>query len=398
MADRNIAFTDLELSGIIKVSIRGYLLDKSELVEVYNMLRFNKALKVIRNILLILMGIIVIGMGVMFIVHHNMISNERAMLEDNGYINLVSAGDYNLNVYCYGADNPEHTLVGISGLGVNDFSIGMKYSLNGLKQDNRIVFIDRAGYGYSDDTKTKQSVEQVVSDYRTALSNVGVKPPYVLMPHSYGGVYATYWESMYPDEIEGAIFIDTSELGIDVWDENEYSVGMAEQFEVFLCKFGLQRFVLRDYCYELNSLYSEDDQKVSDSLNIYSLATNAKLSEMSGMNENTYKAYNSIIANNIPKIYISANSGFTTEEEAKEYSKWLQNRQVEVGLEISKTPSIYDKFLSSCEEWRNSKIKPYIDKLGNTELVLLPGDHMIFEQRPDDLTKVIKEYLESFDD
>lgn len=38
--------------------------------------------------------------------------------------------------------------------------------------------------------------------------------------------------------------------------------------------------------------------------------------------------------------------------------------------------------LSQMEEMRNTILKPYIDKLGNCELELLGGDHMIYQQKP----------------
>ena len=56
--------------------------------------------------------------------------------------------------------------------------------------------------------KTKEELEVLqqnglynpvsVEDYRKALKNSGVEGPYILMPHSIGGVYATYWCSQYP--------------------------------------------------------------------------------------------------------------------------------------------------------------------------------------------------------
>lgn len=41
------------------------------------------------------------------------------------------------------------------------------------------------------------------------------------------------------------------------------------------------------------------------------------------------------------------------------------------------------------------KIK--INLLGNTKIINLPGDHYIFEQRPDELASIIKEFINSID-
>lgn len=37
-----------------------------------------------------------------------------------------------------------------------------------IKKDNRLIFIDRAGYGLSDDTGREMTPENVVEEYRTA--------------------------------------------------------------------------------------------------------------------------------------------------------------------------------------------------------------------------------------
>ena len=168
----------------------------------------NKKLKLFFKILLGIIIVLLLSIIVIFVVHKIKSNNEYNELKDLGYINKYSAGDYDLNIYRIGNKNSKHKLIGISGLGVHNYSIEMTFVNEQLKDDYEIIYIDRAGYGYSDDTSKTQTVEQIVSDYRTVLKSVGIEGPYILMPHSIGGVYATYWESTYPDEIEGVIFID----------------------------------------------------------------------------------------------------------------------------------------------------------------------------------------------
>ena len=47
------------------------------------------------------------------------------------------------------------------------------------------------------------------------------------------------------------------------------------------------------------------------------------------------------------------------------------------------------------KKYRETELQPYLDKMGNCELVLLPGIHCIYDQRPDDVAEIIKEFLES---
>ena len=55
-----------------------------------------------------------------------------------------------------------------------------------------------------------------------------------------------------------------------------------------------------------------------------------------------------------------------------------------------------DKLIAQCAETREW-LMPYIDNLGNTELVYLPGDHCIFMQKPVELANIIRDFLYSLD-
>lgn len=354
----------------------------------------NKIIKLCKIIISILF-IVLILLLVIFIVHRILLNKEYNELKENGYINKYSVGDYDLNLYRIGNKHSEYKIIGLSGLGVNNFSIEMSKVNESLKDDYEIIYIDRAGYGYSDDTNKKQTVEQIVSDYRTVLKNAGINGKIILMPHSLGGLYATYWESNYPEEIEAIIFIDTSELGLDIWDE-DMNVGIKDYIGSAITKIGLQRFVLHKYYYEMPNTYTDKEKKYSDYLNIVSFENKAKISELKEINNNTNKTFNNIKSNDIPKIYIESSNGNRTIEEYKETLKWISKRTKEIGLNtITKMPSdeTIMEMIDEAIKWEDEHLMPYINKLGNTEVVLLPGDHYIFEQKPEELSRIIKEFI-----
>lgn len=357
----------------------------------------NKHLKQIFKIVLVLFIIFILFLAISFIVHKAKYKQEYDTLDSQGYINKYSAGDYDLNIYQTGNENSEYTIVGISGLGVNNYSVEMKYAIEEL--DYHFVFIDRAGYGYSDDTKITQTTEQIVNDYRNALKSAGIEGPYILMPHSLGGVYATYWESTYPEEIQGLIMIDTSELCMDGFVDEEYNVSTFDYLQLYASKLGLGRMVLHNYYYKLPDIYSTEDNKITDSLNIKSLVTYAKLSEEKEINHNANFAYENMVTNQIPKVYICSSTGFTTIEEFKEYNTWVAKRQEELGLPSTELPDddTLEEILLEYSKWREEKINPYIEKLGNTKFVLLPGDHYIFEQKPEELRDTIKAFVDDLE-
>ncbi|MDO5558287.1 MAG: alpha/beta hydrolase [Oscillospiraceae bacterium] len=237
-----------------------------------------KIFRVIGKILLILLIICLVLILVLFIVNKILCSREFDKLSQDDLSVPVSVGDYNLNVFRYGNQEGEHTIVGIAGFSCSDISVTFRPLTDQLAEENLIVMIDRAGYGLSDDTTEPQTVERIVNDYRTALRIAGIKGPYVLLPHSIGGVYATYWQSNYPSEIEGIAFLDGSVLS-EKGFEGTLDTGVLGYAEAAACKAGLLRPFYRKIYLPLPEIYSQKQQEMSDALTLhsgYSFAANSE--------------------------------------------------------------------------------------------------------------------------
>jgi pimeloyl-ACP methyl ester carboxylesterase len=324
---------------------------------------------------------------------------EIAKLEEYCY-EKYSSGDYDLGVCRIGNKDSKHKLIALSGMGVNDYSIGMSAVNDILKDEYEIIYIDRAGYGFSDDTNKKQTAEQIVSDYRNALKDAGIEGPYILLPHSLGGIYATYWASEYPDEIEGVVFIDTSVVEEDAGRREGYETTLLDRLYVMFGKIGLQRLFLRKISYKVPSYCSDKDQEIADYLNIYSAATKAMLSESDEILNNFKFVYDNIKSNDIPKVFVNASSGHRTKEEVLDSIEWLRNRQKEVGIEPSAaeiTEDMVDKLISESVQYTDNTIIPYLNSMGNTIFINLPGNHAIYEEKPEELAEIIREFIENID-
>lgn len=366
-------------------------------------MKIKKIAKISLKVLIVLLLLVAIFTLVTFIIHKIKTKKEIELLKEKGYYNLVSVGDYSLNVAIFGNENGKHTIVGLAGLGMGEYSVSARQMTAGLEEDNLVVFVDRAGYGLSDDTNKEMTVENIVEDYRMALKNSGIDAPYVLMPHSIGGVYASYWVSTYPEEIEAVVFVDGTQLSEDAYeDEETYKVGFEEKFLAFLAKVGFSRYVLREHLYHYPDNYSEEEQYLGDALTIMTIDSVAPDSESGMKVENAKKVFDQIVANDVPKLYICASWGFVTKEDMIETNIWI-NRQIEINnMDIPKRPLEYtdefaEKFINSCEEARNNILNPYSEKMGNCEIVCLPGDHMIYEQKPVECGNIIKEFLDTLE-
>ena len=290
-----------------------------------------KALKIIGKILIVILILAIVFTTVTFIIHKVSRKKEVALLKEQGYYNPVSVGDYSINVSAFGNKEGKHTVVGIAGLGMADFPVAARQMTREIEKDNLVVFVDRAGYGFSGDTNKDMTNEQIVSDYRTALKNAGYEPPYLLMVHSIGGAYANYWCSNYPEEIEAIVFVDGSQLSEDAFeDEDDFNgkVGVLDRIEVFLAKLGFGRYVIRQFFYLYPDNYSEEEQYLGDALTLMEYEKIAGFSESYMLAKNAQEAFDTLITTDIPKLYICASWGAQTVEDVLENGKWM-NRQIE---------------------------------------------------------------------
>src|SRR5918993_4605490 len=97
---------------------------------------------------------------------------------------LVDVGGYRLHLNCTGKNGP--TVVLIAGAG--DFSFDWGLVQTGVSRFARVCSYDRAGLAWSDPGPTPRTMLQDAYELRALLRAAGVKPPYVLVGHSIGGV------------------------------------------------------------------------------------------------------------------------------------------------------------------------------------------------------------------
>ena len=290
-------------------------------------------------------------------------------------------------------------IVTISGQGVNDYGMMSHFVTDSISNNNYIINIDREGYGFSEDSFEEQTVEHIVDTYRTALKEIGVDGPYVLLPHSMGGVYATYWECTYPDEIEGIVFLDSSEITENAFFE-DMDVSFKDYIVAAFSKTGIQRLVYKSIYMGLPAWVDEPEISYTKYLNIHGGGSFAQVSEMKLANENLKMVYEMLTPTEIPKLYISASSSFQTTEEFIEYIEYANAILTADGKEEyfslsddTKTKEVAQRYIESCKKWCEENTIPYMESLGNCEYVGIPGDHLIYQQKPDKVEEVVEKFL-----
>ncbi|MEX0834165.1 MAG: alpha/beta hydrolase [Actinomycetota bacterium] len=131
----------------------------------------------------------------------------------------VDVGGYELFYQCEGEGNPTVVLdAGLGSAGTADFGDFIS-ELDGVAA--RVCTYDRAGTGVSDvrpRSAGKLTAALEAEELHSLLVKAGIGPPYVLVPHSYGGLITRVYADKYPDEVAGFVFEDVSTAWeIDLW-------------------------------------------------------------------------------------------------------------------------------------------------------------------------------------
>ncbi len=75
----------------------------------------------------------------------------------------------------------------------------------------RVCSYDRAGMGYSDrGPASATSRTGIAKDLHVLLREAGVPGPYVLVGHSLGGIYVRQFSRLYPKDVAGMVFVDST--------------------------------------------------------------------------------------------------------------------------------------------------------------------------------------------
>jgi pimeloyl-ACP methyl ester carboxylesterase len=119
---------------------------------------------------------------------------------------LVSIGEHALYLSCSGATGNGPTVILEAGGGGTsaDWSL-VRDRLGG---DMRTCAYDRAGAGRSEPGPLPRTMRQEVFELHLLLGAADVKPPYVLVGQSIGGLLARLYVETFPDDVVGVVLVD----------------------------------------------------------------------------------------------------------------------------------------------------------------------------------------------
>lgn len=121
-----------------------------------------------------------------------------------GIGDLVDIGDRRLSVRVRGSGSP--TVVFESGAGSPHYVWRPVEKL--LPADVTTVAYERAGLGWSDPPPEPWTGDHIAHDLSRLLDALNLAPPYLLVAHSAGALYARLFQAAHQNDVVGIVFVD----------------------------------------------------------------------------------------------------------------------------------------------------------------------------------------------
>ena len=145
---------------------------------------------------------------------------------------LVKVNGINFNVNTKGLESRKANspvVIFENGMGVGQGT--WDTVLNDLSKVAPVVTYDRLNVEKSDRVYELPTIKRVADHLKAILKTLNIPPPYVLVGHSMGGVYARAYAGFYPDEIAGLVFIDPADFteSKEDWNQIFRTIGVPEK-------------------------------------------------------------------------------------------------------------------------------------------------------------------------
>src|SRR5215210_1177768 len=119
---------------------------------------------------------------------------------------MVEVNGHRMHINCVGEGSPT-VILEAANLGISAHWIRVQQQ---LARTTRVCAYDRAGMGWSEPGPEPRDARHISSELHTLLKGAGTEGPYVLVGHSYGGLYARMYAARYSDEVAGLVLVDSS--------------------------------------------------------------------------------------------------------------------------------------------------------------------------------------------
>lgn len=94
--------------------------------------------------------------------------------------------------------------------GYGDYSKAWDHIAEGLTEYGTVLTYDRAGLGKSGKSSKRRISSEMVKELRDCLKQLQLKPPYIFVGHSFGGINIRLFTTFYPEDTMGVVLVDST--------------------------------------------------------------------------------------------------------------------------------------------------------------------------------------------
>ena len=279
----------------------------------------------------IVCGLLLLFLGATFVFHQFSLRNESKLLTPIG--KEVTVNGHQMNVYIKGEGS--ETIVFLSGAGIASPILDFKNLSDSLSKNYKVVVVERAGYGFSEDSDRSRDVMEVLSETRQALAQAHVSGPYVIISHSMASLESLAWQEKYPNEVKALIGLDWAlPASYEDLKDNQDLLTVA----YWSSKIGLLRYFPESF-YIKNPTLTETERQQYKLLAYKQLMSQAMLHESRLAKENAKKVPSSINPK-IPALLLVSNGEGTTfsQSEWQRYAERFASDQSNVQVDYMDAP------------------------------------------------------------
>ena len=279
----------------------------------------------------IVCGFLLLFLGATFVFHQFSLRNESKLLTPIGKQVTVNGHRMNVSVKGEGSE----TIVFLSGAGIASPILDFKNLSDSLSKKYKVVVVERAGYGFSQDSDRSRDVMEVLSETRQALAQAHVSGPYVIISHSMASLESLAWQEKYPNEVKSLIGLDWA-LPASYEDLKEHPTLITLAY--WTSKIGLLRYFPESF-YIKNPTLTETERQQYKLLAYKQLMSQAMLHESRLAKENAKKVPSSINPK-IPALLLVSNGEGTTfsQSEWQRYAERFASDQSNVQVDYMDAP------------------------------------------------------------
>lgn len=279
----------------------------------------------------IVCSFLLLFLGATFVFHQFSLRNESKLLTPIGKQVTVNGHRMNVSVKGEGSE----TIVFLSGAGIASPILDFKNLSDSLSKKYKVVVVERAGYGFSEDSDRSRDVMEVLSETRQALAQAHVSGPYVIISHSMASLESLAWQEKYPNEVNALIGLDWAlPASYEDLKDNQALLTVA----YWSSKIGLLRYFPESF-YIKNPTLTETERQQYKLLAYKQLMSQAMLHESRLAKENAKKVPSSINPK-IPALLLVSNGEGTTfsQSEWQRYAERFASDQSNVQVDYMDAP------------------------------------------------------------